>query len=169
MSINLDPEDMDEDFWGDLVDNKSEHVEIEITQKALEPIFSTLSQGNTLESVGGVGGVIPSFKLLENNSIVIDVQNRLNTPNTPNSPEESAFFQITGHLPGDAWEGDLPDGYMSLARPIPWSEVMQGAEEERTWGRKSTLSLMFPLHEGKFEWYEHPLTKKWHSYATFSK
>ncbi|HBB26574.1 MAG TPA: hypothetical protein DCZ59_09940 [Bacteroidetes bacterium] len=83
-------------------------------------------------------------------------------------------------MPGDAWEGELPDDHIpdvgkmvvslfddvQLARSIPWPEVMQAAAEERAWNRKSTLALMHPHHEGRFEWYEHPVTKKWHSYAT---
>lgn len=169
MSINLDIDDIDEDFWGDLLDKKPLEVKAEPPETPIKPELSTVLVEDILSSVKGVGGVIPCLKEIEIDSKGEGIENGLNTPNTPYTAEESAFFQITGHLPGDAWEGELPDGGVFLARSIPWSEVMQAAAEERTWGRKSTLALMWPCHEGRFEWYEHPITKKWHSYAAFTK
>lgn len=173
MSINLDSEDVDDDFWGDLIDNRPRPSKNEAPQTPIKPELSTVLVEDILDGVKGVGGVIPCFKEVEiNNSKGEEVENGLNTPYTPNTryiAEESAFFQIIGHLPGDAWEGELPDGGVFLARSIPWPEVMQGAAEDRQFGRKTTLALMLPHHEGKFEWYEHPITKKWHSYAAFPK
>ena len=102
------------------------------------------------------------------------------SPLSPLTPHEQRFFDLTGHVPGDAWEGELPDdtpadfvqvltgifGDVQACRSIPWPEVMAAADQERQWGRKSTLALMYPHHEGRFEFYEHPTTQRWHSYAT---
>lgn len=101
-----------------------------------------------------------------------DIGKKAFSPLSPLTPNEQRFFDLTGHVPGDAWEGELPDDGLpfdgvQLCRSIPWPEVMAAADQERQWGRKSTLALMWPHHEGRFEWYEHPITKKWHSYAAF--
>lgn len=127
---------------------------------------------STSDAVGGVGGETIVLKDLKSNN-KREVRENAFSPPTPLTAAEQRFFDLTGHLPGDAWEGELPnDGLdfegLELCRLIPWPEVMQAAAEERGWGRKSTLALMYPHHEGRFEWYEHPITKKWHSYAAFS-
>lgn len=128
-------------------------------------------KSSTYNAVGGVGGETIVLKDLKS-IIKREVRKNAFSPPTPLTAAEQRFFDLTGHLPGDAWEGELPDDGLEfdgvqLARSIPWPEVMQAAAEERGWGRKSTLALMYPHHEGRFEWYEHPITKKWHSYAAF--
>ena len=164
MPFNFDPEDLVGGYFEDFIPQKTDNL---LQVNAATPDVLTTS-----DAVGGVGGETLLCKDLKSiysiyRRVEIDV-----LPPTPLTAAEQRFVDLTGHLPGDAWEGELPDDGLEFdgvqrARSIPWPEVMQGAAEERGMGRKSTLALMWPCHEGKFEWYEHPITKKWHSYASF--
>lgn len=166
MPFNFDEGELDSQYFGDSV-NASRKVSHEVNPAT--PDIPTTSEG-----VGGVGGETYVCKDLRS---IYSIYRRFEIavlPPTPPTADEQRFFDLTGHLPGDAWEGELPDDGLEfdgvqLARSIQWPEVMQAAAEERTWGRKSTLALMWPCHEGRFDWYEHPITKKWHSYASFPK
>lgn len=170
MPFSFDAGELDGDFFSDIVPTSC------IDSREVNPASDCKS--STSDAVGGVGGetiVLKDLKSIDKR----EVREKPFSPPTPLTAAEQAFLNITGHLPGDAWEGELPDDHipdggqmvdfdgLELCRSIPWPEVMQAAAEERGWGRKSTLALMYPHHEGRFEWYEHPITKKWHSYAAF--
>lgn len=172
MPFNFDPGDLEGGYFEEFLPNVPKNLH---QVNAATPDVPTTS-----DAVGGVGGETVVLKDLSKS---IDIKRKCDfkvSPPTPLTAEELRFFELTGHVPGDAWEGELPNDHLpdvgkmvtdlfddvQACRSIPWPEVMQGAAEERAWGRKSTLALMYPHHEGRFEWYEHPTTKKWHSYAT---
>lgn len=163
MPFNFDEGELNSQYFGDTS---------YVSRKFLREVnAATPDVPTTSDGVGGVGGKTLLCKDLKSIYNINIGENRF-LPPTPLTAAEQRFLDLTGHLPGDAWEGELPDDGLEfddvqLARSIPWPEVMQGAAEDRQFGRKTTLALMLPHHEGKFEWYEHPVTKKWHSYAAF--
>lgn len=129
------------------------------------------------QSEGGEVGEIPCFlkgKIIYRNS---RIENSVFSPFTPFThfsppadPLERTFWERTGDVPGDAWEGDLPEQqeYMVEVEPLEWADVMLAAEEDRAFGRKGTLSMMYPHHEGEWTWYIDPVTQKWGGYASFT-
>lgn len=166
MPFNFDPGDLEGEYFSEFLPQP-----ITILGEVNEPSHC---KNCDLRGCRGCRGLKSKLKDYQEIMLYSKVSKMTISPPTPLTPHEQRFFDLTGHVPGDAWEGELPDDGLQvegvqLARSIPWPEVMQGAAEDRQFGRKTTLALMLPHHEGKFEWYEHPVTKKWHSYAAFQK
>lgn len=166
MPFNFDPGDLEGEYFSEFLPQP-----ITILHEVNEPSHC---KDCDLRGCRGCRGLKSNLKDYQEIMLYSKVSKMTISPPTPLTPLEQRFLDVTGHLPGDAWEGELPDDGLQvegvqLARSIPWPEVMQGAAEDRQFGRKTTLALMLPHHEGRFEWYEHPETKKWHSYAAFPK
>lgn len=173
MPFNFDPGDLEGEYFSEFLPQR-----ITILHEVNEPSHC---KGCHLAGCRGCRGLKSNLKDSQENHAISKTLKMTISPPTPLTPHEQRFFDLTGDLPGDAWEGELPDDHspdvgkmvidlfddVQKCRSIPWPEVMQGAAEDRQFGRKTTLALMLPHHEGKFEWYEHPITKKWHSYAAF--
>ncbi len=167
MPFSFDEGDLDEGYFGQRLTPK------EAISSEVKPV--TRCKNCDLRECRGCRGktlVLKDLKSIVKGELI---ENAF-SPLSPLTPEEQRFFDLTGHVPGDAWEGEMPDEItadvetfegVQLCRSLTWPEVMEGAEQERQWGRKTTLALMYPCHEGQFEWYEHPTTKRWHSYAAF--
>lgn len=171
MPFKFDAGDLDEGYF----DTKVTPLEV----KSCEVNDATHCKNCDLQGCRGCRGENLVLKDLKS-IIKREHKKKSFSPLSPLTPHEQRFFDLTGHVPGDAWEGELPNDHfpdvgkmltdlfddVQACRSIPWPEVMAAADQERQWGRKSTLALMYPHHEGRFEFYEHPTTQRWHSYAT---
>ena len=165
----------DAEFWTSVSETPAEPL---LQVNDVSRCKSTKPTLEAKESEGGEGGEYYCFekgKIIYRNTSIENAHFRPFTPFTlctpPADPVERRFWELTGHLPGDAWEGEdpSPEYGMVEVQPLEWVDVMTAAEEDRAFGRKGTLSLMYPCHEGKWSWYIDPLTGKWGGHANFEQ